>query len=64
MAKGPINVPPGKPMKFVRGTWPPQPKPLYAQTEKTMQIKPQAAKTRDYSKNPPLGGDTGMSGLS
>lgn len=50
-------------MKFVRGTWPPQPEPLYAQTAKALDVKPQAASKRDYGKNP-LGGDTGLSGQS
>lgn len=48
--------------KFVRGTWPPSPEPLYAQQPK---LKPAAApkNTRDYGKAEQPGfGTTGMTG--
>lgn len=61
MAKGPTSVPAAKKFPFVRGTWPPQPPPMYAQQA---DIKPAAPAKRDYGKNPPLAGNTGQSGLT
>lgn len=65
--KRPTSVPEPKLARtpFVRGTWPPQPEPMYAQSKKSAEgIKPKAASTRDYGKQPPLGGNTGMTGYS
>lgn len=65
MARGPVTVPqPAKRFPFVRGTWPPQPKPMYAQQEQpTTRIEPKQGQ-RDYGKRPNPAGNTGLTGMS
>lgn len=63
-SKGPTKVVNPRPAKFVRGTWPPTPEPMYQQTQDALRIKPGAASTRDYAKQPPLDGNTGTTGLT
>lgn len=68
MAKGPTSVAAPKLQRtpFVRGTWPPQPEPIGEASRKSTAatVKPAAPSTRDYGKQPPLGGNTGMTGYS
>jgi hypothetical protein len=57
--KPPKTVPKPERFPFVYGTYPPAPK-----IPREVKIKPQDSSKRDYSKSPPLSGDTGTSGLS
>jgi hypothetical protein len=58
MARGSIKkVPAMRPMKLLHGTYPPSP-----DIKKTGSIKPAPAATREYGKEPPLAGDTALTG--